>query len=257
MNYEPQNLNIMAKKTVFWQGWLIDNPLTEDPNDFTLKVKASNMVTTEDIARALIAEGTEFKLETLVDILNRGDRIIREKLLSGASVGTGVFYAYPNVSGKWYTKDDPFDETAHKTGINFQLSGSLREDLKTVGVEVLGIAGTGPSPSMVTDLWTKEINSVITPGEDIQVKGRNLRIDGDKESIGLRFIRTDDAAITTVDMRRLTINNPSLLQFRCPELTPGDYWLEITTQFSRAVMTKEPRTTRFEKVLNVPVPETP
>ena len=47
----------MAKKTTFWQGWLVDNPLTEDPNDFTLKVKAGNMVTTEDIAKALQAEG--------------------------------------------------------------------------------------------------------------------------------------------------------------------------------------------------------
>ena len=246
----------MAKKTVFWQGWMIDNPLTEDPNDFTLKVKASNMVTTEDIARALIAEGTEFKLETLVDILNRGDRIIRKKLLSGASVGTGVFYAYPNVSGKWYTRDDPFDETVHKTGINFQLSGALREDLKTVGIEILGIAETEPSVSMLTDLWTKEINSTVTPGEDIQVKGRNLRIEGDKEGTGIRFVRTNDNTVNEADMRRLTVNNPSLLQFRCPELTPGDYWLEITTQFCRAGMTKEPRTTRFEKVLNVTVPET-
>ncbi|MDE6878296.1 MAG: hypothetical protein K2P54_04125, partial [Odoribacter sp.] len=83
----------MAKKTTFWQGWLMDNPLTEDPNDFTLKVKAGNMVTTEDIAKALQAEGSEFQLETLIDILNRGDRIIRNKLLAGYSVGTGVFYA--------------------------------------------------------------------------------------------------------------------------------------------------------------------
>ncbi len=51
----------MAKKTTFWQGWLMDNPLTEDPNDFTLKVKAGNMVTTEDIAKALQAEGSEFQ----------------------------------------------------------------------------------------------------------------------------------------------------------------------------------------------------
>jgi len=40
---------------------LVDNPLTEDPNDFTLKVKAGNMVTTGDIAKVLQAEGCEFK----------------------------------------------------------------------------------------------------------------------------------------------------------------------------------------------------
>ena len=88
----------MAKKSLFWQGWLVDNPLTEDPNDFTLKVKAGSMVTTEDIAKALQAEGTEFQLETLIDIFNRGDRIIPNKLLSGFSVGTGVFSATWNLS---------------------------------------------------------------------------------------------------------------------------------------------------------------
>ena len=120
----------MAKKTVFWQGWLVDNPLTEDPNDFTLKVKSGNMVTTEDIAKALQAEGCEFQLETLIDILNRGDRIIRNKLLAGFSVGTGVFYAYPSVSGVWHDKNETLDDSRHKVGVNFQLGASLREGMK-------------------------------------------------------------------------------------------------------------------------------
>ena len=100
----------MAKENIFWPGWLVDNPLTEDQNDFMLKVKVGNMVTTEDIAKALQAEGTEFQLETLIDILNRGDRIVRNKLLAGFSVGTGVFYAYPSVSGVWRDKNEVFDD---------------------------------------------------------------------------------------------------------------------------------------------------
>ena len=74
----------------------MDIPLSKDSNDFTLKVKAGNMVTTEDISKALQAEGYEFQLETLIDILNRGDRIVRNKLLAGYSVCTGIFYAYPS-----------------------------------------------------------------------------------------------------------------------------------------------------------------
>ncbi len=246
----------MAKKTTFWQGWLVDNPLTEDPNDFTLKVKAGNMVTTEDIAKALQAEGTEFQLETLVDILNRGDRIIRNKLLAGFSVGTGVFYAYPSVSGVWRDKNETFDEKKHKVGVNFQLSAALREGVKEVGVEVLGISSAGPEISGVTDTWTGELNGVITPDEVVSVKGRNIQIAGENEGNGIRFIRVDDNSVVAVDMRRLTVNNPSALSFRVPKLAPGDYYLEVTTQFSSSnSVLKQSRTSRFEKVLNVPEPE--
>ena len=235
----------MAKKTTFWQGWLVDNPLTEDPNDFTLKVKAGNMVTIEDIAKALQAEGCEFQLETLIDIINRADRIIRTKLLSGFSVGTGVFYAYPSVSGVWRDKNETFDDKRHKVGVNFQLSAALREGVKEVGVEVLGVSSAGPEISGVTDTWTGELNGLITPDEVVSVKGRNIQI-----------IRVDDNSVVEVDMRRLTVNNPSALSFRVPKLTPGDYYLELTTQFSSSnSVLKQSRTSRFEKVLNVPVAE--
>ncbi len=246
----------MAKKTTFWQGWLVDNPLTEDPNDFTLKVKAGNMVTTEDIARALQEEGTEFQLETLVDILNRGDRIIRNKLLAGFSVGTGVFYAYPSVTGVWRDKSETFDDSRHKVGVNFQLSAALREGVKQVGVEVLGVSSAGPEISVVTDTWTGELNGLITPDEVVSVKGRNIQIAGEDEGNGIRFIRVDDGTRTEVEMRRLTENKPSSLSFRVPELLPGDYYLELTTQFSASnSLLKQARTTRFEKVLNVPEAE--
>ena len=234
----------------------MDNPLTEDPNDFTLKVKAGNMVTTEDIAKALQAEGCEFQLETLIDIINRADRIIRTKLLSGFSVGTGVFYAYPSVSGVWRDKNETFDDKRHKVGVNFQLSAALREGVKEVGVEVLGVSSAGPEISGVTDTWTGELNGLITPDEVVSVKGRNIQIAGENEGNGLRFIRVDDNSVVEVDMRRLTVNNPSALSFRVPKLTPGDYYLELTTQFSSSnSVLKQSRTSRFEKVLNVPVAE--
>ncbi|WP_251622014.1 DNA-binding domain-containing protein [Odoribacter lunatus] len=245
----------MAKQ-YFWQGWLLDNPLTEDPNDFTLKVKAGNMVTVGDIAKALQEEGTEFQLETLIDILNRGDRIIRNKLLAGFSVGTGVFYAYPSVSGVWYDKNETFDEKKHKVSVNFQLSAALREGIKQVGVEVLGVSSAGPEISGVTDTWTGELNGLITPDEVVTVKGRNIQIAGEDEGNGIRFIRVDDNSVIPVDMRRLTVNNPSSLSFRVPKLTPGDYHLELTTQYSAGgSLLKQARTTRFEKVLNVPEAE--
>lgn len=191
-------------------------------------------------------------METLIDILNRGDRIVRNKLLAGFSVGTGVFYAYPSVSGVWHDKNETLDDTRHKVGVNFQLGAALREGMKQVGVEVLGVSSAGPEIVGVTDTWTGELNGVITPDETVTVRGRNIQITGENEGNGIRFVRVDDNSAVAVDMRRLTVNNPSSLSFRVPKLTPGDYWLEITTQYSAgSSLLKQARTARFEKVLNV------
>ena len=151
-------------------------------------------------------------METLIDILNRGDRIVRNKLLAGFSVGTGVFYAYPSVSGVWRDKNEVFDEKRHKVGVNFQLSAALREGVKQVGVEVLGVSVAGPEISCVTDTWTGEQNGLITPDETVTVKGRNLQIAGEEgDAVGLWFVRVEDGTKTAVEMRRLTVNNPCLL----------------------------------------------
>ena len=136
------------------------------------------------------------------------------------------------------------------------MSAALREGVKEVGVEVLGVSSAGPEISGVTDTWTGELNGLITPDEVVSVKGRNIQIAGENEGNGLRFIRVDDNSVVEVDMRRLTVNNPSALSFRVPKLTPGDYYLELTTQFSSSnSVLKQSRTSRFEKVLNVPVAE--
>lgn len=142
-------------------------------------------------------------------------------------------------------------------GVNFQLSAQMREGLKEVGVEILGISGGGPEIAGVVDTWTGELNGVVTPDETMVVKGRNLQIAGGGEEVGIRFVRVDNGSETAVELRRLTVNNPSQLSFRVPQLVAGDYWLELSTRYSRGQLTKEPRIVRFDKVLNVPETETP
>lgn len=150
----------MAKKSIFWPEWLIDNPLIKDPNDFIFSVKSNPMLTTEDITPQLIAESTEFKFETLIDILNRGDRIICNALV-------------------------------------------------------------GPLFSKVTAHWTGEVNTLLTPNEDVISKGGNLRIEGDKEDIGIRFVLVDDESVTAVELYRLSVNNTSTLQFHISHSPPA------------------------------------
>ena len=38
--------------------------------------------------------------------------------------------------------------------------------------------------------WTQKVNTLLTPGEDVIIKGRNLRIEGDKETARKTFSNT-------------------------------------------------------------------
>ena len=72
----------MAVYEFFWKIWLRLNLLTKDvDNDYTAEVSTmKNTFRNEDIARAIVVEGSEIKFDTMLSIINKHDRIIREKV---------------------------------------------------------------------------------------------------------------------------------------------------------------------------------
>ena len=68
----------MANYTKFWKVWLRLNLLTKDvDNDYTAEVSTmKNSLRNEDIAQRIVNEGSEYKYDTLLSIINQHDRII-------------------------------------------------------------------------------------------------------------------------------------------------------------------------------------
>ena len=93
----------MAVYEFFWKIWLRLNLLTKDvDNDYTAEVSTmKNTFRNEDIARAIVVEGSEIKFDTMLSIINQHDRIIREKVQQGYSVLTETCQFTPRVSGSW------------------------------------------------------------------------------------------------------------------------------------------------------------
>ena len=99
----------MAVYEFFWKIWLRLNLLTKDvDNDYTAEVSTmKNTFRNEDIARAIVVEGSEIKFDTMLSIINQHDRIIREKVQQGYSVLTETCQFTPRVSGSWITAKRP------------------------------------------------------------------------------------------------------------------------------------------------------
>ena len=78
----------MSAKKFFRKVWLKPNLLTKDvADDFPAEVStAGKTLRNEDIARDFQEEGTELQLETLLDILNRADRLRVKRVVQGGAV---------------------------------------------------------------------------------------------------------------------------------------------------------------------------
>jgi hypothetical protein len=236
----------------FWKVWLRLNLLTKDvDNDYTASVSYTGKRTLRpaDIARLLVEGRTEYQYDTVLNIFNMGDRIIREQIQHGSSVLTGVCHISPRVSGNWIGASAKFDPDRHRITVDMAPSTELREALKEVGIEVLGVKDDGAFIGLVTDTATGLTDGTITPNDDILIEGDKLKITPEDEpELGVFFV--DDKNEVFAVKRRLTQNDPKRILARTPALPAGQYTLRVVTRFSnQSTMLKEPRTIEYDQIL--------
>ena len=223
----------------YWKVWLRPNLLTkDDDNDYIAEVLTQkDTLHNENIANAIIKEGSEIKYDTLLSIIKQRDRIVREHLMMGYSLLTEVCQYTPRITGPWGGETAKFDPAIHKLTLDIVPSAEMRDALSKVGVEVLGAKSEVGRIGMVTDTFTGLSNGSITPNEDILIEGDRIRINGADSSVGIFFVSED---------------GPSRIIARVPALTDGKYRLRIVTQFSKGVtLLKSPRTIEYKLPLTV------
>jgi hypothetical protein len=242
----------MAKQTV-WKVWLRRNLLTKDvENDFIAEVStAGETLRNSDIADAIIAARSEFRLETISNILQLRDELIRQKLAEGFAFQDGCVHISPRVGGAWLGVNASFDPETNKITLDIAPTMEMRSILDTVKVEVLGEKDSGALIGLVTDVITGKTDGTITPNEDIIVTGDKIKVSPEDEAeLGVFFV--DANGTETQVTRKLTENMPKKLILRVPALSDGTYTLKVVTRYSHsAQLLNEPRVITYEFPLKV------
>jgi hypothetical protein len=243
----------MAKNKKFiWKIWLRRNPLTKDvDNDYIAEVSTvGDTARNEDVVQAIVDEGSEVTYDTLLSILNKSDRIKRTFLVSGRGIQDGVVHTAPRGYGPWTGENAKFDENVNSLGFDMTPAPELKELLKFVKVDVLGVKDSGAYIARVVDAATGDVDDIITPGDDVIIEGSKIKIfPEDEEGLGVFFTNVESGEIHRVT-RRLTQNNPKTVIARTPELTPGNYSISIVTRFSNSKqLLKSPRYIVYERNL--------
>jgi hypothetical protein len=242
----------MAKKFT-WKVWLRLNLLTKDvENDYVAEVSTTGKtLRNEDIAQAIKDEGSELQYETLLNILNHGDRLRRERLQQGYSVQTGVCHISPRVAGAWIGASEHFNPDVHKITCDLTASAELRRALEEVSVDVLGVRDSGALIGLVTDVTTGKTDGTITRNGNLIIEGEKIKVAPAGEAgLGIFFVLPNgDAAPVT---EALTQNDPKKIICRVPSLAAGVYTLQIATRFTSGnTLLKLPRTIAYELPLTV------
>lgn len=92
----------------------------------------------------------------------------------------------------------------------------------------------------------------MSKGHNALVSGNDIRVGGDKEGVGVRFINAETAAVVDIPLDDLARNTAKEIILLVPADMPAcDYYLEISTQISGSTLLKETRIVRFDRLLTV------
>jgi hypothetical protein len=115
--------------------------------------------------------------------------------------------------------------------------------MKTVEIEVVGIAESGAYIDEFYDVESEATNEKATPGGQFIIRCAKGRIEGDEDDTGLFFKSLEIPSIKTRVQKKLAKNDPSELIGTLPDLPTGKTWeMYIRTRYTHGgTLLKEAR----------------
>ena len=183
-----------------WQVYLRPNTLTKDNDkDCIADVHLNGAtLTNEDVAQRIVSERSEYRKDTIINILNLRDNAVKAFIQECSSFRDGLVQITPRVSGVWENEASAFDPAVHKRTVDLVPTADLRNTLDAISVKVMGTTSAAARISAITDSATG-----LKDGTEHRVT------------------------------RRLTVNKPSQIIARVPSSVPaGAVTVKIKTNYS-------------------------
>jgi hypothetical protein len=175
-----------------------------------------------------------------------------ELLSDGFAVNTGYFVAAASIRGTFNSKHDTFDKEKHAVTFKFTQGSVLRKKAAETQAEILQITSVNYGIESVLDNHTDSENHLLTPGNNLHIKGIKLKLTGTHPNVGVYFINETTGERTKVPAADVVINENARLIVVIPDLKPGSYRLEHVTQYAgSSIPLTKPRSSIFSPTLLV------
>ena len=229
---------------------LVENLLTERQDDYSAQTHSLGSLDKEAIITRMLNRGTLLTRTDIVAVLNNFEETMNEVHLEGYTVTLPLFNTSTSISGVFESPLDSFDPNRHKLNINLTKGAVLRNTEKNLKFEKTNTATPLPNIQEVKDSLSGTVNEKLTSKGVIELRGYNLKIEGDDPTCGLWIMDAD----TNEEMKCEVFieNKPSKVIAALPALPNGNYLVKVASQHTGGgTMLRVPKTFIYPKTLHV------
>lgn len=229
---------------------LYKNHLNAKDGKITYHAKVVNRdkASMADICNDIVAAGDNCGLtaDEIKKIWLKINQARMKRLTEGISTEDDIGTIYPSVKGTFADDQTPFTKGAHTVTVHLRPSSKTAQTMAGLTPVITQGNTCHPVIESVEDMRTLT-GTTLTPGGLLSIKGRNICITGDDDSVGLYFENVLDAEeAVKVSAKDLGTNSRNNLCLIIPDaLKEGCcYRLKLVTQFNgnKKVFRKEPQT---------------
>ncbi|MDR1170823.1 MAG: DUF4469 domain-containing protein, partial [Bacteroidales bacterium] len=229
--------------------------ITSRKDDRSGRVVSTGSLKIDDLIAIAVARRSDINAVTMKAAYEILKEVALEEVCNAKQVEFGLSHYGLKVNGV-FTGDHPaWKDGEQNLVLSAIATAEAREAVKTIAVEVIGMAASGTYINTLTDVVSGETDAVITAGGAVNLAGVKIRIAGDAPGVGLHLTEINSGAVVDIPSTSIAVNEPSRITFIVPASLPaGDYKVSLVTQFTSNTLLKEPRTYVFEYVLACNIP---
>ena len=221
--------------------------MTANPDDQVLEIVSQGTADQERIIQEMMKVNPGLELETLRLVFELEKRVVKELLLTGMRVNTGLYTA--EVRARGVIMGGAWDASRNSLYVSMTQGADLREAIAVTHVNILDADknvryirdGYADGADVDADTRVPQDGIVATAGRAFTIRGNKLKLAGDDPAVGITLTDAEGTE-TKVPLSTVYVNEPKRLTFLIPAgLEDGRYTLTVTTQYSTSdYLLKEP-----------------
>jgi hypothetical protein len=209
--------------------YLLDNPVTSDPNDRRAQVFDYEVITEEEIFEYMTRKGSAITMAeakaNYEEIIGTFDYFLQR----GYGFNTAFINIRPVMPGVYRDDDDKFDRTRHKIKYRASLGKRYNRVTDDVKVEKIAPPNNLPLPTTFEDVASETVNEMLTPGGTAILSGMRLKFNQSDAQQGIFLI---DSAKNEYRVDKILSQTGTKVVFLLPaSLAADEYALEVRLLF--------------------------
>ena len=211
---------------------LVENKLTQRPNDFKAQVQGPRSYDLDAIVEDMVKRGSTVTKADVLAVLHAFFECVMRIIRSGGVINTDLFKTQFSISGRFKGRSDRFDPKRHRLRVLFLPGKMILKALGLLKTQKVAAPTNAPHITSVKDAASGSTNAQITSGSALEIAGYRLKVVGTHADNGVYFVDSENEAHPAA---ALVNNQPKNLIVVAPTLPPGTYTLEVKTQYSTGV----------------------